>query len=303
MINQHLARLLVGEDPADIERLWDQMFRSMLPYGRKGLPIMALSGVDHALWDVAGKAAGVPVYRLLGGACRDDLAVYETTNDRTDWQQSEGLGIKLAIPYGPSDGKEGLARNVELIRECRETIGSDKEIMLDCYMAFDVEYTRRLIGLVEPLEVRWVEEPLAPDDYRGYEQLGRIDSPVSIATGEHEFTRWGFVTLIETGGVTILQPDVAWVGGISETVRICTLASSYHLDVIPHGGSLQAGALHVMKSQVNTPFAEWVRTWDRAAGRPVPAIGGVPDPVAGRIRPSDEPGLGIAIGEAFEPIS
>jgi len=302
MINEHLARLLVGQELADSERLWDQMFRSTLPYGRKGLPIMAISGVDHALWDARGKAAGVPVYQLLGGACREDLAIYETTNDRTDWKENEGLGIKLAIPYGPPDGKEGLLRNVELVRECRETIGPAKEIMLDCYMAFDVEYTRRLIDLVEPLGVRWVEEPLLPDDYHGYEQLGRIDSPVSIATGEHEFTRWGFVTLIETGGVTILQPDVAWVGGISETVRICHLASSYHLDVIPHGGSLQAGALHVMKSQVNTPFAEWVRTWDRATGRPKSAIEGVPDPVDGRVRPSEEPGLGIRIGEAFSPL-
>jgi L-rhamnonate dehydratase len=303
MINQHLAKLLIGQDPSDVERLWDQMFRSTLPYGRKGLPIMAISGVDHAIWDVLGKAAGVPVYRLLGGQTKESLAVYETTNDRDDWRQTEGLGIKLAIPYGPADGKEGLLKNTELVRECRDTIGPEREIMLDCYMAFDVEYTRRLIDLVEPLGVRWVEEPLAPDDYRGWEQLGKIDSPVSIATGEHEFTRWGFVTLIETGGVTILQPDVAWVGGITETVKICHLASSYHLSVIPHGGSLQAGALHVMLSQVNTPFAEWVRTWDRATGRPEAAITGIPDPEGGRIRPSDEPGLGIAVGPAFEAVS
>jgi L-rhamnonate dehydratase len=303
MINQHFAHLLVGQDPSDIVRLWDQMFRSSLPYGRKGLPIMALSGVDEALWDVLGKAAGVPVYRLLGGACKDDLPVYQTTNDREDWKELEGFGIKLAIPYGPADGKPGLLKNVELIRECRETIGPERDIMLDCYMAFDVEYTRRLIALVEPLGVRWVEEPLPPDDYRGYEQLGKIDSPVSIATGEHEFTRWGFVTLIETGGVTILQPDVAWVGGISEAVRICSLASSYHLEVVPHAGGLQAAALHVMKSQVNTPFAEWVRTWDRATGRPAAAIEGVPDPIEGRIRPSEEPGLGISVGTAFEPVS
>jgi L-rhamnonate dehydratase len=300
IVNGHLARLLVGEDPADIERLWDQMFRATLPYGRKGLPIMAISGVDEALWDVLGKAAGVPVYRLLGGACRDDLPVYQTTNDRADWQETEGFGIKLAVPHGPADGKDGLAANLALVRECREALGAQREIMLDCYMAFDVEYTRRLIDLVAPLGVRWVEEPLLPDDYHGYEQLGMIDSPVSIATGEHEFTRWGFVTLIETGGVTILQPDVAWVGGISEARRICVLASSYHLTVVPHAGALQAGALHLMKSQVNTPFAEWVRTWDRSAGRPPAALEGVPDPQHGRVRPSDEPGLGISVGASLE---
>jgi L-rhamnonate dehydratase len=299
IINGHFARLLAGEDPSDIERLWDEMFRSSLPYGRKGLPVMAISGVDEALWDLLGKAAGVPVYRLLGGACRDDLAIYQTTNDPEDWIDPEGFGIKLAIPYGPADGKEGLTKNFELVRECRDVVGPELEIMLDCYMAFDVEYTRRLIGLVEPLGVRWVEEPLAPDDYHGYEALGRIDSPVSIATGEHEFTRWGFLTLIETGGVAVLQPDVAWVGGISEARRICTLASSYNLKVIPHAGGNQAGALHLMKSQVNTPFAEWVRRWDRAGGKPPSQIEGVPDPVAGRVRPSDDPGLGIRKSAVF----
>lgn len=302
VINQHFAKLLQGDDASDIERLWDQMFRSSLPYGRKGIPILAISGVDEALWDLLGKANGLPVYRLLGGACRDDFPIYQTTNDREDWKRAEGFGIKLAVPYGPADGKRGLQKNQELVRECRETIGQDLEIMLDCYMAFDVEYTRRLIDLVEPFGVRWVEEPLPPDDYHGYELLGKIDSPVSIATGEHEFTRWGFVTLIETGGVTVLQPDVAWVGGISEARRICTLASSYHMIVVPHGGALQAGALHLMKSQVNTPFAEWVRTWDRATGRPRRAIEGIPDPIEGRTSPTEMPGIGISRGEAFQVI-
>lgn len=302
IVNEHFAELLKGEDPSDIERLWDVMWRASLPYGRRGLPVMAISGVDEALWDVLGRAAGVPVYRLLGGACRDDLPIYQTTNDRQDWAELEGFGVKLAIPYGPADGREGLQGNLALVRECRRTIGEGKDIMLDCFMAWDVEYTRRMVDLVEPLGVRWVEEPLAPDDYRGYERLGAMDSPVSVATGEHEYTRYGFATLIGTGGVTILQPDVAWVGGISEARRICHLASAYHLQVIPHAGGLQAGALHLMKSQVNTPAAEWVRTYDRAAGRPRPALEGVPDPVGGRISPSEEPGLGLRISEVFEEL-
>lgn len=302
IVTQHLARLLVGEDPRHVTQLWDQMFRATLPYGRKGLPIMAISAVDEALWDAAGRAAGLPVYQLLGGACRESLPVYQTTNDRQDWQELEGVGIKLAIPYGPADGTEGLARNVRLIAECRQTIGESRDIMLDCYMAFDVEYTRRLIGAVEPLGVRWIEEPLPPDDYKGYEALGKVDSPVSIATGEHEFTRWGFTTLIDTGGVRILQPDVNWVGGLSEARRICLLASSHHLMVVPHAGGLQAAALHLMLSQVNTPLAEWVRTWDRASGRSPAALAGVPDPAGGRIAPTDAPGLGLTVTDALVPL-
>ncbi|MDA8289363.1 MAG: L-rhamnonate dehydratase [Actinomycetota bacterium] len=302
LINEHFARLLVGEKAGDIERLWDECYRASLPYGRAGLPVMALSGVDHALWDLAGKAAQKPVYALLGGACRVDLPIYQTTNDREDWASPEGFGIKLAMAYGPADGVEGLRKNAELVTRCREVIGEDRDLMLDCYMAFDVEYTRRLIDLVAPAKVRWIEEPLAPDDYRGYEALGRRDSPVTIASGEHEFTRWGFVRLIETGGVQVLQPDVEWVGGISEARRICTLASCYHLMVVPHGGALQAGALHLMKSQVNTPIAEWVRTYDRATVRPGAAIEGIPEPTDGRIAPSEAPGLGISRGAVFRAL-
>ena len=295
IVTDHLASLLIGEDPTDIELLWDEMWRASLPYGRRGLPVMAISGVDHALWDLIGKRWGVPVYRLLGGACREDIATYLTTNDREDWASLEGTGIKIAMPYGPADGKSGLAANVALVSECRRCIGPEAELMLDCFMAWDVEYTRRMLAAIADYDVRWVEEPLPPDDYRGYERLGNADRPVAVATGEHEYTRFGFVTLIGTGGVDILQPDVAWVGGISEARRICQLASAYHLPVIPHAGGLQAGALHLMKSQPNTPLAEVARTRDRGSALIKPPVAGTPEPVGGRIRPSELPGLGLSV--------
>lgn len=295
IVEDHFAHLLTGEDPFDIERLWDVMFRSSLPYGRKGLPMFAISAVDCALWDVVGQALGQPVYRLLGGATKDDIPVYETTNDRADWDESEFFGVKLAMPYGPADGRQGLLANRDLVKECRERIGDTRDIMLDCYMAWDVEYTLRMIDLVEPFHVRWIEEALAPDDVRGYEKLARYAGPVALATGEHEYTRWGHRDLLETGALSVLQPDVMWAGGITETRRICSLASAWSVIVVPHAGGLQAPALHLIKSQVNCPFAEWVRTWDRDKGRPEPAILGVPDPERGRIRPSEAPGLGIRL--------
>jgi L-rhamnonate dehydratase len=295
IITQHFRKLLVGQDPRDIERLWDQLFRSSLPYGWKGLPIMALSTVDNALWDVAGKLAGVPVYQLLGGSTKDDMPVYQTTNDPVDWQDPGWYGIKLAMPYGPADGFLGIERNVALIRACREKIQPEQPIMLDCYMAWDVEYTLRMMDRVAEYGVRWIEEPLPPDDYPGYERLGRVNSPVAIATGEHEYTRWGFRDLLNTGGITALQPDVQWVGGITEARRICAMASAYHLPVVPHAGGLQLPALHLIRSQVNCPLVEWVRTWDRDQPRPVGALEGVPDPVQGRITTPDEPGLGYRV--------
>ncbi|UVI29434.1 enolase C-terminal domain-like protein [Paenibacillus spongiae] len=297
IVEEHFAKLLVGEDPFDIERLWDQMNKSTLPYGRKGMSSFALSATDSALWDIMGKALNQPVYRLLGGATKPDMPVYQTTNDRTDWQDDSFFGVKLAMPYGPSDGREGLLKNRDLVKECREKIGEKREIMLDCYMAWDVEYTFRMLDALEPYGVRWVEEVLAPDNIHGYEKLARYSGPIAIATGEHEYLRWAHRDLLATGAISILQPDVDWVGGITETRRINALASAWGVTVCPHAGGLQAPALHLIKSQINSPFVEWVRTWDRDKGKPEPAVIGIPDPVNGRIAPSDEPGLGIRLNE------
>ena len=297
IVEQHFARLLIGEDPFDIERLWDQLFRASLPYGRKGVSLFALSAVDCALWDIVGKALNQPVYRLLGGATQEDMPVYETTNDRLDWDNDEFFGVKLAMPYGPADGREGLLKNRDLVKECRERIGNKRDIMLDCYMAWDVEYTIRMIDAVEPYAVRWIEEALPPDNIQGYEKLARYTGPIALATGEHEYTRWGHRDLLATGAISILQPDVAWAGGITETRRICAMASAWDLIVIPHAGGLQAPALHLIKSQVNCPYVEWVRTWNRETGRPASGLLGIPDPENGRIRPSDEPGLGIRLNQ------
>lgn len=297
IVEEHFSRLLVGEDPFDIERLWDQLFRAASPYDRKGLATMAISAVDSALWDILGKALQQPVYRLLGGATRDDLPVYETTNDRADWENEAFFGVKLAMPYGPVDGREGIFKNRDLVKACRERIGDTRDIMLDCYMAWDVEFTIRMIDAVEPYGVRWIEEALPPDNIKGYEKLAHYTGPIALATGEHEYTRWGHRNLINTGAIAILQPDVAWVGGITEARRICAMASAWGLSVIPHAGGLQAAALHLMKSQVNCPCAEWVRTWDRETGRPKSAILGIPDPEHGRIRPSDQPGLGMQLND------
>ncbi|MFD1676838.1 enolase C-terminal domain-like protein [Alicyclobacillus fodiniaquatilis] len=295
IIELHFARLLIGEDPFDIERLWDQMFRASLPYGRKGLSMFAISAVDCALWDIVGKALQQPVYRLLGGATKVDMPVYETTNDRRDWDNHEFFGVKLAMPYGPIDGREGVQKNRDLVKECRERIGEKRDIMLDCYMAWDVEFTIRMIDAVEPYGVRWIEEALPPDDIRGYDKLANYTGAIALATGEHEYTRYGHRELIETGAISVLQPDVAWAGGLTETRRICALASAHSLKVVPHAGGLQAAALHLIKSQVNCPFVEWVRTWDIQNGRPPQRILGIPDPEYGRIAPSDEPGLGIQL--------
>jgi L-rhamnonate dehydratase len=302
IIEEHFAHLLTGQDPFDIERLWDQLFRASMPYGRKGLPIMAISAVDIALWDLIGKATGEPVWRLLGGATKEAIPVYSTGNDVGFFKELGFRGFKLAMPHGPVDGWDGMKRNVELVEQARDLVGPDADIMLDCYMAWNVDYTLRMIRLLEPIGIRWIEECLPPDDYEGYAEL-TTKSSIPVATGEHEYTRWGFKELIARRCCHVLQPDLAWVGGITETRKIAAMASAWGLDVIPHAGGLQPWGLHLILSQVNCPLAEWVVIGNPGEADPIrplyPFFDGAPVPINGVIRPSDAPGIGITVNEAF----
>ena len=302
IIEGHLRHLLVGKDPFDIEMLWDQMYRSSLPYGRKGLPIMAISAIDIALWDIVGKATGLPVYKLLGGKTKESLPVYSTGNDVAFYHQLGFTGFKLAMPHGPVDGWAGMKANLALIEQTREIIGPDGEIMLDCYMAWNVDYTLRMARAMEPYRVRWIEESLPPDDYEGYAEI-TAKSAVPIATGEHEYTRWGFKELIARRCCHILQPDLMWVGGISEARKITAMASAWGLDVIPHGGGLHPWGVHFMTSQVNCPLAEWVVVGNQGEENPIrplfPYLEGAPVPEHGSIRPTETPGLGISVREGW----
>ncbi len=302
IVEQHLRNLLVGQNPFDIEKLWDQMFRSTLPYGRKGLPIMAISAIDIALWDIVGKATGQPVFNLLGGRTKDALPVYSTGNDVAFYHKLGFTGFKLAMPHGPTDGWQGMKANLELIERTREIVGPDGEIMLDCYMAWNVDYTLRMAREMRPFRVRWIEESLPPDDYEGYAEIS-ARSEVPIATGEHEYTRWGFKELISRRCCHILQPDLMWVGGISEARKITAMASAWGLDVIPHGGGLHPWGVHFMTSQVNCPLAEWVVVGNEGEANPIrplfPYLEGAPVPENGTIRPPDAPGLGISVREGW----
>jgi L-alanine-DL-glutamate epimerase-like enolase superfamily enzyme len=219
-----------------------------------------------------------------------------------------GQAFKLAMPHGPADGWEGMKANIALVEQARELVGPDAEIMLDCYMAWNVEYTLRMARLLEPLRVRWIEEALPPDDYEGYSELtARIDSTV-IATGEHEYTRWGFRELIARRCCHILQPDLAWVGGITEARKVAALASAWGLDVIPHAGGLQPWTLHFIASTVNAPWAECVVVGNPGDAQPLrglyPVLKGVPLAQDGVIAPADAPGVGVEVDATYlEPVS
>ena len=257
IVTGHLAKLLMGRDPFDIERNWDICWRSTMNYSGFGGPVMnAISGVDLALWDIVGKALGVPVYKLLGGNVRDRIPAYATGND-IEYNAKLGFKmLKLAIPHGPASGRAGMRENVALVERARKAVGPDGEVMLDCWMAWTEDYTVEICKMLEPHRVYWVEEVLRPYDYEGFGRLNAQISSTRIATGEHEYSRFGFRRLLQVNGADIWQPDIQWCGGMTELRRIGALAQTYDIPVIPHGGGNNA-ARHWSIANVNAPMVEF----------------------------------------------
>jgi L-rhamnonate dehydratase len=255
IVEGHFPKLLVGEDPFNVEKLWDILWRSTLYYGQKGAVINAISAADIALWDIVGKALNVPVYKLLGGETKDRIPAYCTGNDIEQHIEFGYKRLKLAIPHGPADGKEGQRKNVELVRRTRELLGSEGDIMLDCWMAWTERYTLEMAELLEPYKVYWMEEVLPPYDYEGFGRLRQQIKSTRIVTGEHEYTRYGFRQLLAHNAAEIWQPDIHWCGGMTELRRIGALAAAYDIPVIPHGGGAR-DSVHWILATTNSPWAE-----------------------------------------------
>jgi L-alanine-DL-glutamate epimerase-like enolase superfamily enzyme len=292
VVEEQFKNLLVGSNPFDIELLWEQMFRASQFYGRKGAVINVISGIDIALWDLMGKALEQPVYNLLGGKTKEKIPAYVTGN-LTERHKAMGFrDVKLAVPHGPADGREGLRKNIDLIAKTRELIGPDGDIMLDCYMALDVPYTIQLAKAALKFNVLWIEEPVPPDQIDSYRQIKDAVPDMLITGGEHEFTRYGFRDLIEKKAVDILQPDVYRAGGISELKKIAAMASAHNLPVIPHG--VGAATYHFVISTNNAPRAEFVDIYAQG-GRPI--LKGEPEPKNGFIELSAAPGFGYELDE------
>src|SRR5207302_1449246 len=192
----------------------------------------AISGVDLALWVVGGVALGRPVYKLLGGEPKPRFRFYCTANDIEQHLEFGYKKLKLAIPYGPADGREGMKKNVALVKRTRNLLGPDGDIMLDCWMSWTERYTLEMAEMVAPLRVYWMEECLQPHDYEGFGRLSAAIKSTRIATGEHEYTRYGFRRLLDVHGAAIWQPDVHWCGGLTELRRIAALAAAYDIPVI-----------------------------------------------------------------------
>jgi len=296
IVEGHLTKLLLGEDPFNVEKLWDIMWRSTMYYGRAGVAINAISGCDIALWDLMGNALAMPVYKLLGGETKDRIPSYATGNEI---EHSVKLGfkrIKLAIPYGPADGIEGMRKNAQLVERARKALGPDGDIMLDCWMAWTERYTLEIAAMLEPYRVYWMEECLQPHEYEGFGRLNAEIKSTRIATGEHEYTVYGFRQLLEHRSASIWQPDIHWCGGITEARRIAALAAAHDIPVIPHSGG-ERDAVHLVMATRNSPWAEMV--FPPAPGGPDEVYrrylennNRTPGPEGLHTRPGDKPGFG-----------
>lgn len=297
IIEKHLARFVEGADPEDIERIWDQMYLSTVFYGRKGLVLNAISGVDLALWDLLGNIRQEPVYALLGGPVRDELMFY-ATGARPDLAKQMGfIGGKLPLHHAPAEGIEGLQKNLSLLEQMRSRVGDEFWLMYDCWMSLDLEYALQLAQSASQYKLKWIEEALPPDDYFGYSELKRRVPPgMLVSTGEHEATRWGFKLLLEMNCADILQPDVGWCGGITELKKIADLADQRGVLVVPHGSSVYS--YHFVITRHNSPFSEFLMMAPQAdAVIPMfaPLLLDEPVPVSGRMKVPDRPGFGVRL--------
>ena len=282
-----LRDLLLGRNSEEISRLWDEMYQATLAFGRKGIAIMAISGVDLALWDLQGKRVQQPVVALLGGTPGTKIPTYHTVWSAEDLATTaEHAGYKLHL--GKVAAPEQRELMVASIERARNSIGASPLLMVDAWMKWDIETTISIAQEIQPFQIEWIEEPLSPDDLAGYAVL-KEKTAVPIAGGEHEFTAEAFRPLIEQQLHTVLQPDVNWCGGLTELIKIYTMAQEAGLRVCPHRGC-EIWALHAIAALDSQPLAETGRPW-------MTWVKGQPDIQQGMIEVSDRPGFGLLFDE------
>ncbi len=257
---QDLSRHIVGQDPTRIEYLWQTMFRHR--FWRGGVVMnSAISGVDQALWDIAGKAYDAPVYKLLGGECRDRIRVYA----HGGWKNAAELldlgftGMKMgyADPETNSADPDLLGENV---RKACEAVPKDFAVMVDNHGTATPQDAHQQILACEPYNLLFFEEPCPPDNVEVLSRLAAAHYRTPLATGERLYTRWGFQRVIENQWVAVVQPDLCHAGGISEVRRIAAMAETYYIKVAPHnpnGPVSTAASLHLCAAIPNFLILEY----------------------------------------------
>lgn len=315
------SEALIGENAADIERLWHKIYRSFSYLGSRGFGTSLVAGFDTALWDIKGKAANMPVYDLLGGRFRDPVRLYcnvwfqgcETPEDYATAAQKNLLDLgheackldpfKEMLPYHTmyQDGQiseAGEQQGYDIVAAVREVVGPKFEILIDAHGHYNVPTAIRLANnLFEQSNIGWFEEPLPPEGTKALKQV-REKTNAPICIGERLFTRWDFQQVFENGLADYVMPDTIWTGGISEVKKIATMAETYFVPISPHvvpGGPLEIiAAAHVMSTVPNFYRLEHAQSLIPAHNELLQEPYIIKD---GAIHLNDKPGLGFELDE------
>lgn len=326
IINHHLGPAVAGRDPLDIEGIWYDLWSWQTPPG--GIPaefmrgmggpyLSAMSGLEMALWDLAGKALGLPVYRLLGGRVRDKVAVYFHVNSAeqaADVVRKTSVKAVKAVRLDAGTEQENPAQGfdpgkrfdwtlanrqidafAERVGAIRKAIGPDIGLGLECHGRYDTESAIQLAKAVETYRPMWLEEPVPSDNVETMAQV-RAATRVPIACGENLYTRYGFRPYLERQAVSIIQPDMAKCGGLLETRKIAAMAEVYHIPIAPHGVASLLGQMayaHVCSTVPNFMILEWMHYFDENLMR----LTAAPEYSAGFLKVSDSPGIGVELKE------
>ena len=298
IVNRHFRELLVGREVntlQDIAAIWDHLYAHSLPYGRKGLAIMALSGVDLALYDLLGKAEGKPVFEVLGGGPQKSRVLAYATGP--DSEVYRDLGFKHhKFPHRFSGDPVDYETAVTAAANARRLYGPDARIMVDSYMSWDAEVTTRMADILSEYHLYWYEDVLTPDDLPGQADLRPAAAPTLIAGGEHEFTHHGFADIAHANALGLWQPDITWCGGITAGLRIINLARDAGVPVSPHRGG-EVWGLHLIAASDWADFAELHSDHIRSQ-RDMLWLD-EPSAVDGYICPPVRPGFGVTLNEAM----
>jgi L-rhamnonate dehydratase len=301
-----LRAVILGEDPFEVEKLWYKMYKSSVYFGRRGAAIQALSGIDNCLWSIIGQAVKQPIYKLLGAHRRNRVRAYASTLFRpTPEAMKEACNGYIeqgftAVKFGWGIFGQDPKLDVELIRAARETLGPERELLVD--PGWGVERTAEesicMVRSIEAFRPFWVEDCMPPEDYDGYAKLANaVETP--IAAGEQEATHWGFRHLIERGKIDIVQPDLTRCGGLTTGRRIAHMAEDYNISLVPHAWSsdiLTATTLQFLAYIKKAYFVEF----NVSSGEISRTLAKNPVTMKeGYVEIPDRPGTGIEVDEAM----
>ncbi len=313
VLRRALAPVLLGRDPLQIDLRWAEMFRSISYSGWAGAEIRAISAIDMALWDLAGKAAGMPVYQLLGGASRASIPVYNTCYDRVDFLTEPerlagelleaGIAAMKIWPFDPVAAESGgqfitseqMSRGIEPLERIRRAFGDRMDVAMEFHGYWNLPCAVRIAQALEEYRPMWLEEMLPQDNLAAYRELAASTS-LPLCLSERLMTRWGFRELLDNGAARIIMPDIAWCGGLSEARKIAAMAETWYLPVAPHncgGPVLHFASAHLAANLPNLYLLETVRRHylEEYEGLLTASL----VPIQGRLPLPPGPGLGVEL--------